>query len=180
MVIQKYENPQTVDPLSNIDIQNKLKKYDINIKFVPYKSLKNINSLEDILPCILLYQLHFPIGHWVALFKNDEGINYFDPLGYVPDKLLKSNFSHPEGRESMNADYTYLNQLLLEYIDDNKLNGVVYSNDKLQGSKTNTCGYWCATRLLCGHITNDDFNDEFMKMKQSEREKKIIKLYRKL
>jgi hypothetical protein len=170
----------SVKPLSNIDIIEKLKKHDVNINFIPYKDLKHLNNLDQIIPCILLYQLHYPVGHWVAIFENKEGINYFDPLGYVPDKLLKTSFQHPEGREVMNADFTYLNQLLLEYLEDHDLNNIVYNEVKLQPSGTNTCGYWTSARLMFKDLTNDEFNSYFKEFKVEDRERKVVKYFNKL
>lgn len=168
-----------VKPLSNEDIIKKLAKYGIPIRFILYKELKHLSSLEEILPCILLYQLMYPIGHWVALFVNNEGINYFDPTGHVPDQLLKDNFQHPAGREAMNADYTYLNQLLLEYSEDTGL-PVIYNEVALQPPNTNTCGHWVTLRHLTWNIGNDDFNNLFKKIPVDKRQDIVVKLWKKL
>lgn len=168
-----------VKPLSNEDIVKKLSKYGIPIQFVIYKELKYLTSLEEILPCILLYQLMYPIGHWVAIFVNKEGINYWDPLGYIPDQLLKDNFQHPAGREAMNADYTYLAQLLLEYSEETGL-PVIYNEIALQPPNTNTCGYFCGIRLLTNEMTNDEFNSVFKKYPTDKRQDIIVKLWKKL
>lgn len=177
---KKEFNGASVEPLSNIDIITKLKKHDLDVKFVAYKDLKNLNSLEEVIPCILLYQLHFPVGHWVALFENKDGINYFDPLGYVPDKLLKTNFNHPEGREAMNADFTYLNQLLLEWLEDKGQSKITYNEKKLQPTGSNTCGYWCSSRLMFKDLTNDEFNEYMIQFPTPERERKVVKFFNKL
>lgn len=162
----------TVKPLSNIEIQEKLKRHRINIKFIPYHTLKTFTNIEDILPCILLYELHYPVGHWVALFRNHEGLNYFDPTGEVPDALLETNFDHPAGRVKMGADYTYLNRLLAQTGEP-----IIYNDKQLQTPNTNTCGYWCGVRLICGNIKQDDFVKEFKSKKGAERQRVIVKLY---
>ena len=184
--MKKYKkfNGANVEPLSNTDIINKLKKHNLNVKFIAYKDLKYLHSLDDIIypnGCILLYQLHFPIGHWISLFKNNEGtIEYFDPLGFVPDQLIKTNFSHPEGREKMNADFTYLNQLLLEWLEDNGKDKIVYNEYKIQPINSNTCGYQCATRLYFSDIPLDEYAKYFMKMPVDVRERKIVNFFNKL
>ena len=163
----------TVKPLSNIDIEKKLASHEINIKFVPYHTLKFIKRIDDIIPCILLYELHWPIGHWVTIFRNSQGLQYFDPTGEVPDALLETNFEHPAGRVKMNADYTYLNGLLAQTGEP-----IIYNDKPLQTSKSNTCGYWCAVRLLFGDLTNDEFVNEWKKIKNgAERQRKIVRIY---
>lgn len=84
-----------VKPLSNIEIITKLDKYHVNVQFVPYHHIKMLKSIDQILPCVLLYEHHFPIGHFVALFRNIDGVNYFDPTGRIPDELIKYNFDNP-------------------------------------------------------------------------------------
>lgn len=165
----------SIRPLSNIDIQKKLSAKGLDIQFIPYHILKHYEDINDILPCILLYELHYPIGHWVALFRNGEGINYFDSTGEVPDALLETNFAHPSGRVKMGADYTYLNRLLL-----NSGENIIYNDKPLQTKNTNTCGYWCAVRLLCWGIPQDKFVNEFMHKNGAQRQKIIVQLYNKL
>jgi len=162
----------TAKPLSDKDIEKKLLKHKIIINFVPYHTLKTIKNINDILPCILLYELHFPIGHWVALFRNNEGLNYFDSTGEIPDALLETNFEHPCGRVKMGADFTYLNSLLAQTGEQ-----IIYNEIPLQTHNTNTCGYWCAVRLLFGQMKQDDFVSEFKNKKGSERQRLIIRLF---
>jgi hypothetical protein len=161
-----------VKPLSNTDITSKLQLYGINVNFLPYVQIKYVKNINDILPCILLYQLHFPIGHWCCLFRNDEGINYFDSTGNVPDELLITNFDNILGRKKLNADYTYLNRLLYE-------NGekVIYNEVELQPPETMTCGFWAGVRLLTSNIMNDDFVKIFKLMPVEVREDKIVKCW---
>lgn len=168
----------SVKPLSTVELKKKLP-----INTILYKDLKNLRSLDDIIKpngCILLYQLHYPIGHFTTLFENKEGLNYFDPLGFIPDRLLKTNFDHPEGRESMGADFTYLNQLLLEFLNEHDYDKITFNEQKLQPINSNTCGYWCLTRLYFKDLTNDEFNDYFMSMPIKKREEKVVKFYNKL
>lgn len=175
----KTKKPLNIKPLSNIEIIKKLKKKGVNVKFLAYKDLKYINSLDDVMPFILLYQLHEPIGHWVSVFVNDEGLNYYDPLGYVPDKLLKSHFFHPEGREVMNADFTYLNKLMLEWLEDHDQDRIIYNNKPVQPSGSMTCGYHCFTRLLFNDIPNDEFVNYLMSLPVDKREKKVVDYFNK-
>ena len=161
--------------LSNNDILAKLNKYNVPCQFVQYSDVKNVSHINQIIPCILLYELHFPVGHWVALFRNSQGINYFDSTGHYPDELNITNFDNPKGRKNMGADFTYLVKLLL---DSNET--IIYNEIRLQPEDTMTCGYWSGTRLLTQDITNKDFNDVFRRMSVSNREDKIVKLWNSL
>lgn len=162
----------TDKPLTNNDIIAKTAKYDLHIRFVLYHELKGIRSIDEILPCILLYELHDQVGHWICLFRNQEGINYFDPTGRIPDTLLKTHFENSKGRKKMNADFTYLNRLLF-----NSNEKITYNSDKLQPDGSMTCGYWCSVRLIYSNIKNNEFNNEFMKLPTKKREQKIVKIY---
>lgn len=161
-----------VRPLNNVEITDKLARYGIKILFVPYSSLVEYQNLDEIMPCLLLYELHDPVGHWTVLFRNEEGINYFDPLGFRPDKLLQTNFDHPMGRELMNADYTHLLDLLAR--DGHP---IVWNEEHLQDIKSNTCGYWSGMRLLTQNLTNKQFNGCWKGYTSQERDRKVVSLY---
>jgi hypothetical protein len=161
-----------VTPLSNKDILSKCQKYGVNIKFVLYRDLKYVEKINDILPCILLYELHEKVGHWVCLWRNRYGINYFDPTGRTPDRLLINHFQNENGRRLLNADYTYLNRLLYLSKED-----ITYNSDMLQPDDSMTCGYWCAVRMIYRDVQNDEFNKHFLKYNEAMRERKIVKLY---
>lgn len=165
-----------VEPLSNKDICSKLAKYKIDVTFIPYNLVKHIESLLDYDPFILLYQLHYPVGHWTCIFLNDEGINYFDPTGTVPDELLKTNFDHIAGRQKMGADYTYLNKLLLETMQETGLE-LIYNEKPLQMDGTNTCGHHVFMRLMFKDLPNDDYNKVLCQYGAMERERKVVKFW---
>lgn len=160
-------------PLSNKDILRKCEKYNLNVKFVPYHELKNVKSLFDIMPCIILYELHNNVGHWVALWVNKtDGISYFDPTGRSPDRLLINHYDNTKSRQAMNADYTYLNLLLYKTKKE-----ITYNSDMLQPDDSMTCGYWCSVRLIYGGVPNDDFNAVFLHYTPAKREDMITKIY---
>jgi hypothetical protein len=167
-----------IPPLSDKQILDKCHSNGVPVKFVEYEELRNMQKLDEHLPMILLYQLHKPVGHWVSLFLNEEGINYHDPLGHVPDELLKTNFDHPAGRQAMGADFTYLTALLYKFCQDHKCK-CIYNEIPLQSSHTSTCGYFSTVRLLSSGITNNDYNQMWMKKfpKWQDRELAMVKLY---
>lgn len=131
-------------PLSSDEIQNK-----VGCKFILYEDMKNVKDISELLPMtLILYQLA-DVGHFCCIFENDEGVNFFDPLGYMPDDELKL-----VREDVQNHDYTYLLRLLTKV---NKR--VIYNNYKLQSRNTSTCGHWCAVRM----ITRKMYCDEFAK-----------------
>jgi len=177
------EELANVEPLSDQDIIAKCRAHGVRIQFVPYEIFRGLEKIEDVIPSIVLYGLHIPCGHWVALFINEQGLNYFDPLGHIPDELMKTNYdeSDPGRRHREGADFTYLTNLLADYCDRTK-SKIIFNEKPLQGPKTNTCGYWCTVRLCFGSMTNDQFNKTWMRKfpNQTQRELAIVKLYNKL
>jgi hypothetical protein len=163
-----------IQPLSDLQVTEKLQRYGIFVKFIPYENLRYVSEIDDIIPCLLLYQLHYPVGHWTVIFRDTKNgkINYFDPIGKKPDQLLETNFGHPSGREKMGADFTYLLNLLSNCDEQ-----IVYNEYPLQLPSDNTCGYWCFLRLLTMNLTNDEFNNCWKKFTPIERERKIVKVY---
>ena len=191
------DNIMIAPPISTNDIDKKLAQYGQQHMCVQYKTLKHIDCLETILPCTLLYHHHGGqfIGHFVAIFVNDEGLNYWDPLGMVPDALLQdNNFDAPEGRIQGGADFTYLRSLLYGYITTegeaprkpprkpphkppHKATSLIWNDKKIQSSKSENCGRWTTLRHIFHEMTNDDFNNEFLKMPMVKREETIVKLF---
>lgn len=163
-----------VKALSNTDITNKLQLYGVNVNFLPYSEVKYVSNINDILPCILLYQLHYPIGHFCVLFKNQEGINYFDSTGNIPDELLITNFDNILGRNKLNADYTYLADLLYR-------NGksIIFNEVQLQPPETMYCGHFSFMRLMTQTVKNDDFNKILSEYNDDERGRKVVKFWNK-
>ena len=61
---------------------------------VPYHTLKNYNSIEDLLDkfgaVILLYETKQNFGHYTALYyNNSKQLEFFDSYGFAPDQELK-------------------------------------------------------------------------------------------
>ena len=111
-------------PLAGEDIIPKIRKYGIKCKFFLYSELYKLDSIEQLLPCsLILYQIA-EVGHFCCVFKNDEGINFFDPLGFTPDYMLQ--YGDAEAIKKLHHDYTYLLKLLY-----NQPLKVIYNNHKL-------------------------------------------------
>jgi hypothetical protein len=146
-------------PLSNTDILNK-----VDCKFLLYSNMHNIKSIRQLLPKTLILYQPADIGHFTCVFENDEGINYFDPFGYVPDIPLSW------GHFGDYHDFTYLTKLLSESDEP-----IIYNEFHLQKMDTSTCGHWCALRLLYSDMCNDDFHRCFKNIKNKDR--MIVKLF---
>lgn len=140
-----------------------LKKVAQFPKFIPYKTIMPyITSINELLPASLILYESNGVGHWCAVFENEEGVNYFDSQGgYIDDPL-----AHVDEI----LTYTYLRQLLAM---QNK--PVIFNDHKLQRLKY-TCGYWCAVRLLFKDMKCDEFAKMFMGY--SDRDMKIYKYFR--
>ena len=148
------------NPLSNIDVQNK-----VGCKFILYENMHKVNNINELLPMtLILYQLA-NVGHFCCVFRNKEGINFFDPLGFKPDDELKlSNDYAP------NHKFTYLIKLL-----SNTNEQIIYNEYKLQASGTSTCGHWCTVRMSSINLTCDEFADCFRGVKN--RDEIIVKIF---
>jgi len=147
-------------PLNNEQIQNKVK-----CKFVLYENMHKINTINELLPkTLILYQLA-RVGHFCCVFVNDEGINFFDPLGFKPDTELK--LAH--GIIPYH-DYSYLVKLFI-----NSGKKIVYNNHKLQASGTSTCGHWCSLRMLYSNLSCDEFANIFKDV--NDRDETIAKIF---
>jgi hypothetical protein len=162
----------TCIPLSNVDIKYILNSHGVKVKFLLYKNISKIKDLNRHLPCFILVQHHKNIGHWVCLFKNDEGLNYFDPLGFLPDKLLEPQFFDND-RIATNSNYTYL---LQKIYDTGK--SLIYNDYNLQNPNSMCCGYWVVFRLLNQHIKQNDFVKIFKNEKN--RDFTIVEIIKKL
>jgi hypothetical protein len=134
---------------------NIIRKYLPNARIIKYSELKNFNNIEDLLPneqsyCILLYESQPNSGHWTAIMRIDDNIEYFDSYGNKPDLPLtwSKNIN-----ASLGQSIPYLSQLL------NKTNRNVFYND-FQYQKENrdiaTCGRHCIFRILC--LTKNYYN----------------------
>jgi hypothetical protein len=128
---------------------------------VLYPDLNNYNSIDEVLgpygACFLLFEWKPRYGHWCCLFKTiDGGIEFFNPYGGYPDDSL--NHVPMDFRKKSNQYLPYLSYLLL-----NSPYELSYNEHKFQkyGKNIKTCGRWCAMRLLCRHLSLEQFSKIF-------------------
>jgi len=127
-----------------------------NSIFILYEDICHVPSLKALLPTgkklLILYELA-KTGHFCCLFENQEGLQFFDPLGGRPDSELK----HVSPQYiSKNQDYPYLLNLLKQ-----SQRPIIYNQHHLQKHHTSTCGHWCTIRMLASHLTCDQFAECF-------------------
>lgn len=121
-------------------------------------------------PIVLCYLTSENYGHWTCLFKNKEGINFFDSYGLKPDDELFWNF--PKSfKKKAKEDYPHLTRLLLsssflvhEKFGKNKRNlgktRINYNPYQYQSKKrgVNTCGRHVIFRLCFSELSDIEYN----------------------
>lgn len=143
-IIKKYESVA----LSNYDI---LKMLDNRCNIVLYPNLHRYCSIDQLLgpyeACVLLFESKPRYGHWVALIKHGNDIEFFNSYGGFPDDSLR-NIDKRFAIQS-NQDTPYLSLLLLKC----KYN-LFYNEFKFQkkNNDTKTCGRHCVVRVLNKHM----------------------------
>jgi len=146
------------EPMSDADLE----LYLPQAKIFMFRELKSYPSIQAILRkprdyMILLYE-HTPAnGHWVAVMRYENTIEFFCPYGtspYSPNSPLEWN--SPEENAVVDATSNYLEDLL------NKAEGedwnVIYNKKDFQEKRNNvnTCGAFCVWRVLC--LIEDNMN----------------------
>lgn len=118
---------------------------------IRYSELKNmtLRELLQSLPMAILYEIKPGFGHWTCLFQRGDGVEFFDPLGYVVDDEMK--VIGPRAGQ----DIPYLRGML--YLLAKEGVPISYNQFKLQADNTNSCGKWCSIRLLHAGSTAEEF-----------------------
>lgn len=158
---QKQINKHKNIPLSDSDVMRLVEK---KAKIVIYSDLNDFDSLDEVMgeheACFLLYEFKKDFGHWTCLFKMKDGktIEFFDPYGIFPDTELDwipKNFRKISGQ-----DYPLLTSLL--YYSPYNLTYNQHAFQK-KGEGINTCGRWCALRLVFRELSLKGFVKLFKK-----------------
>jgi hypothetical protein len=153
--------------LSNDDIQTILHP---DTKIHTYKDLYNVRHFDELLDplgrCILLYLTDSEnSGHWVALIKRKNMIEFFDPYGFAPDTQGINLNSLDEVNEAVGQN----NPRLLELIADAgyDLNYNTTRHQKMSDGVA-TCGRHSASRLIFHKLSTDEYKDLMNKLKSPE------------
>lgn len=134
-----------------------IKAFDNKVKIVVYSDLPKYKNLDQLLDpygrVVILYETNdIDNGHYTCLFRNKNGINYFDSYGMKIEKPL--DYFGDGIKEKTGSNNNYLNKLL--YQDKYK---IYYNNHRLQtfGSGIATCGRWCIIRMFYPDIDENAF-----------------------
>ena len=129
----------------------------------------NIKDISDLFPkTLILYELA-SVGHFCCVFENEEGVNFFDPLGIFPDDEL---FDMSPNRHILGYNFRYLDELLARQPQK-----VIYNNYQLQQHHTSTCGHWCTIRMIYGDLSNDEFVNCFKDLNGYDRDRLVVRMF---
>lgn len=129
-------------PIGDDDI----KKYFPNAKVIVYNDLSKYSDITELLPkdkdfVFMLIESSENKGHWVALTRYNNTVEFFDSYGGKPDSQLKWNSSTKN--EALGQGVKYLTNLLASHDGE-----IVYNPIKYQGNgDVNTCGRHCTFRI---------------------------------
>lgn len=129
-----------------------------------YKEL-NGKSIDEILgpagKAIILFMNSDNYGHWCALYRNRQGLNFFDSYGCVPDDQYRFVPKHMATK--LNGCIRRLTKLL--YNEKASGTPVFFNEYELQdydNKQVATCGRWCVARVRFCDLSIEQFKDEFL------------------
>jgi len=134
-------------------------KLNPDARLLKYTDLYKYDNIADVFgdkkKVILLYLLQSDYsGHWVCLFLNHKGLNFYDSYGVPYDYQL--DVLTREKRKQLHEEKDYLSKLLKPY--------PVYFNEiTYQGKGTETCGCFVTHRLHNYHLTDGEYLDSLKK-----------------
>lgn len=157
-------NKIITEPMSDADLE----VYLPSAKIFMFRELKGYPSIQAILRkprdyFILLYENTPANGHWVAVMRYENTIEFFCPYGtspYSPNSPLEWNT--PEQNRVVDATHNYLSDMLMKAKSEGW--NVIYNKKDFQEKRmnVNTCGAFCVWRVLCLMEDNMDLS-EFQK-----------------
>jgi hypothetical protein len=145
-------------PISNIDLQNFLKKTSGNkTNIITYPNLAQVNDIDDIFDklgrCVLFFYISENFGHWCCLKKVGNVITFFDPYGIKYDGEKK--WISKQNLIKLHEDKPLLTTLL----NNSRKKGykIHYNNYDFQDDNNHnaTCGKWTSVYLE-NYLMNDD------------------------
>ena len=146
--------------------ENDIRKIvDNKVNVIAYSDLFNYKTIDAALgpyeAMIVLYQVQsHSEGHWSLLYKKDNVLHFFDPLGIEMDKELKfiPNFYSLDNRGERIPHLTYLVEKSGYKVISNKTK---YQKD---AKDISTCGRWCVTRLKFRDLNEEQFKRLWKKL----------------
>ena len=166
---QEQLNIKQLIPLGDDDIRRLLGP---TVKIIEFNLLDDYKNMKELLPkkidyCIILYGIKaITDGHWVALFKRDNIISFFDSYGLKPEGALK--WISKAANESMDQDGNLLINLLNTHKGPIFYNNYSYQNN--QNFNIATCGRWSVCFIqymkMNSKHTLKTFNDFILTLKK--------------
>jgi len=152
--------------LSDLDLQHILNPDTKIHKYTDLYKIKHIDELFDTLGrCILLYLTEdHNTGHWVALIKKGNTIEFFDPYGYAPD-TQNINLRIPyENNEQFRQNHPRFLELV-----KNAGYKLRFNNKPLQKEAFDiaTCGRHTAARLLFYKLSLEQYHELMEKLENN-------------
>jgi hypothetical protein len=140
--------------LSDEDLRNLLN----TTRILPYPELKQFRTLDDAFDeegrLIVLYLTSPQAGHWVCLWRGEDGIHYFDPYGKRPEE--PKTWLTRQQNWDLNQSSNELSRLLKASGRPVYYNRVSYQSDD---PDVNTCGRHVASRLILKDKTDKQYYD---------------------
>lgn len=165
-VIQHYKT-ELGKMLSDSDFS----RYFGDGKVIKYSDLANYNNINDLLPNdkdfrIILIESSVNQGHWVAVMKYGDILEYFNSYGTKMEhdfKFIPTMVKHLLGQGG-----NLLTNLLKTKGKDQK---VYYNKKRLQeiNDNVNTCGRWVVCRILA-MLMGYELDDFINKVEEKEEE----------
>lgn len=154
------------DPMAD----NEISSYLPNAKILSYNELKNVNSIDNLLKndkdyFFLLYLAEPNSGHWCAVSKNKDKIEFFDPYGLKLDNEL--SWIPKDQNNELGVQAPYLSHLLGKSKYKVTFNNIPYQ--KL-GNDINCCGRHCVFRII-NFLKNNMNNEEYYKFMKGMKDK---------
>lgn len=149
-ILDKYKKVA----LSNFDL---LELVEGNAKVVLYPDMWKYSNIDELLypynACFLLFETSPKFGHWCALIKYGDTVEFFDSYSSYPDDTLQ--FIPDDFRKTSNQNYPYLTALLYECPYKLEFNDKKYQS---KNKNINTCGRHCACRILFKHLNLEEYD----------------------
>jgi len=143
------------EPISNYDILEKLKGRTRLIFYEDLNTVDNLIPLLDKGSLVILYKSKPDFGHWTAIIKTPEGIEFFDSYGDKPEGAKKG-----VPKSFLIESNQYRNKLADLLYDASSQFQINFNNHKLQkeGKDIATCGKHVISRILNRDLTIDQYN----------------------
>lgn len=166
-IFDKIIDDDIKKPMSDSDILSVVKG---KCNVIKYRDLYKYQSVDELLypydACVILYETRPNYGHWVALTKHNNLIEYFNSYGDLgkggrygmPDSelaFIDRQFVKDSGQDNM-----YLTKLLSADDCNYDLSYNEFPFQKMDNQSA-TCGKWAAIRILLKELPLADFKDLF-------------------